>query len=500
MQNAKYLFIIIALAWAAYSNSFYTPMHYDDSVNIIRNENIHTKEITLGSLEKMMFAGGAKGDIYHPTLYRPLSMMSFAFNYYFHKLDVFGYHVVNFTIHVIASIFLFLFVRLWLRDREDNTVVALLAAVFWSVNPVNLTSVTYIVQRMSEMAGMFYIMAMYFYLKGRVSNWKYYMISIACAICAVGSKENAVMVFPVIFLFDLMFFRHGKKFWYLTAGVLLIMTILTLAMSGPETFSIEKLQAGYAKRDFTLTERLLTEPRVILFYIMLLVFPIHNLLSITHTVPISHGLTDPWETSLAIFIILIFIFTSISIKRKHPVISFCILFYFANHIIEGSIFPLELVYEHRNYTPAMLFFVPIAIGIVGMKRNYLKIGFVVCMVSFLSYNTYYQNEIWKTDFDLWEDTIKKSPDPRSMFNMAGAYYCIHDGDNAMKYWDISARFNEIYGTNYNEDPDCLPYGRVMQMAHHNSKMLWMEKNGRIRRAWKTKRDINEIAVIRSEDG
>ena len=50
--------------------------------------------------------------------------------------------------------------------------------------------------------------------------------------------------------------------------------------------------------------------------------------------------------------------------RRKPLLSFCMLFFFLNHLVEGTVIPLELIYEHRNYIPSMLFFVPVAYGMV----------------------------------------------------------------------------------------------------------------------------------------
>ena len=109
----------------------------------------------------------------HDRILRPLSYLSFALNYKLGGMDVFGFHVVNFIIHYFSAVFLFLFIYNTLKlprlkDQYENIAypVALLATFFWALNPVWVTSVTYIVQRMASMAGLFYIMSMYFYLKG----------------------------------------------------------------------------------------------------------------------------------------------------------------------------------------------------------------------------------------------------------------------------------------------------------------------------------------------
>lgn len=506
--------IVAGMLLAAYSNSFTTPFHYDDAVNILRNKSIHLDELTWEGVKGTWFAGGERGDIYHPILYRPVSMFSFAANYYLHGLSPMGFHIVNFAVHLTASLFLYFFIcRLLVLPqlRTGNApLIAFLSAAMWALNPVQLTSVTYIVQRMTSLAGMFYIAAMYFYLRARTGGG---LISAAiafiCALLGVGSKENAIMVFAAVAIFDLMFFdvpgikkRIAAYLWMGLIGILLV-----YAVQGYETFLLDKLQAGFAKRDFTLGQRLLTEPRVIVFYIMLLFFPSHNLLSLTHNVPVSNGLLSPPETLLSIVIIACIIGIGIIRAKRNPIISFAIFFFFLNHVIEGTIFPLELVYEHRNYVPSMFLFLPIAVLIV---RGYERYGNIVaaaaaCILIFFTVNTYQQNRVWKTDLALWEDVLKKSPDPRSMFNYGGAHYTKFKEtgdkqafDNAVKYFKMSRDFNQLFGTNYTESFKKIPYGRVMYMAQHNTKMLTMQAEGRIRPAWKLTDKVLKKMVIKKK--
>lgn len=510
MKRNILIFSIFAFAiLLVYSNTFHAGMHYDDSVNIIRNRHIHIDSLDWQSIKGTFFAGGQRGDIYHPVLYRPVAMFSFALNYYFHGLHVFGYHVVNTLVHIITAIFLFLFIREILilpklREKYGDYAVYIagLATLFWAINPVQLTNVTYIVQRQNSLCGMFYIIGFYFYIRARTSkSLQYATFSALAIILAMGSKENAILAFPGIALFEVMFFGMSKRKLIIFGGFIVLAILLTLAVQGPETFGTDRLMKGYAKRDFTLGQRLLTEPRVIVFYMMLLIFPYHKLLSLTHTVPLSHNLLNPPETLISLLIIGAILTLAILKIKKHPLIAYCVFFFFINHIVEGTIIPLELVYEHRNYIPSFFFFIPLAIFIVYGYRHWLKQVAIVAsalIVLFLGYNTYIQNAVWKIDMRLWSDVCKKSPDPRSVFNYAGACYTLGDRDRALKYWLLAWQFNEVYGTDYKEDSHIIPYGRVMQMAKHNARMLQVVKDGKLRGGYATDTNLDEY--VRIKDG
>ena len=367
-QYAFTFITLLILLLAVYSNSFYGDWHFDDYANIIENPNVQINSLSFSEL-KQSFIG-----IYQDRLLRPFSYLSFALNYYAGGLNVFGFHLVNFFIHYLSSVFLFLFIfntlRLpLLKDQYANIAypIALLATVLWSVHPVFVTSVTYIVQRMTSMAGLFYIMSMYFYLKGRMSETTGKSIGffILCALAGLASiltKENAVMLPFSILLFDLLLIQgatkeNTKKFLKILIAPLMIFIIVGALYTGGFTSNVF---GAYAGRDFTMYERLLTEPRVIIFYLSLLFYPIHSRLTLLYDIDISHSLWQPWTTLPAIFLIIFAIAAAVYLCRKRPLFSFCVLFFFLNHILEGTVLPLELIFEHRNYLPAMFLFIPVA--------------------------------------------------------------------------------------------------------------------------------------------
>jgi len=431
------VFIMILIL---YSNTFDASWHFDDEQNILERKAIHLTELTWPQIKKTFFDDEGK-------FYRPAACLSLALNYYIGKTNIFGYHAVNIFIHFLASIFLFLFIYhtlnlpfLKARYGPNSYFIALLATALWAINPLQTQAVTYIVQRMASIAGMFYIMSMYFYLKGRTSEQRlvspaHYFMCLFCGILAFGSKQNAAMLPISILLFDLFLIQgltkeNIKKNSFIL--LVLILTPLTLAVihEGPSIFHPKQLFSGYEHRPFTLVERLLTEPRIILFYISLLLYPMPDRLSICHDIAISHSLINPLTTIISILVILIILCLTIIKSRKWPFISYCIIFYFLNHLIESSIFSLELIFEHRNYIPSMLFFAPIAIlALKGIKffsyKQSMQVIFTVFIVLVLigqGHSAFMRNFIWKTEESLWIDATEKAPDLIRPWNNLGNFY------------------------------------------------------------------------------
>ncbi|QTA92022.1 tetratricopeptide repeat protein [Desulfonema magnum] len=421
-----------------YGNSFHCEFHFDDFPNIVDNPNIHLKSLSWENIRKTFY-----GTYYNQEkILRPFSFLTLAFNYYIGGHNVFGYHVVNFAIHYVASVFLFLFIYNTLKlplirgEYEKSAYATALLAVFiWATHPIQLTAVTYIVQRMASLAGVFYIMAMYFYLKGRICDnrnrkIKFLILCGVAALLACASKENAAMLPVSLFLYDLFLIQGVTKEKLKRNLRVMLVSVLIFVLAGVLYSDFSSLLNLYENRQFTFIERLLTEPRVILFYITLLFYPIDSRLTLLHDIEISKSVFVPWTTLPAITIILILIGTALCISRKKPFIAYCILFFFLNHLIEGSVIPLELIYEHRNYLPSMLFIVPLAIFMIRVLDYFsykksiqflMAFGFTFVLFS-QAHTTYSRNMIFQNEFTLWTDNIAKSPELSRPYNNLGTEY------------------------------------------------------------------------------
>ena len=110
----------------------------------------------------------------------------------------------------------------------------------------------------------------------------------------------------------------------------------------------------YDTRPYTLAERLMTEPRVVIFYLSQIFYPVPTRLSIEHDVTISTSLLHPWSTLPSIALVIVLILFGLSQTQKRPVISFAILFFFLNHSIESTIVPLEILFEHILISSSIL--------------------------------------------------------------------------------------------------------------------------------------------------
>jgi protein O-mannosyl-transferase len=504
-------FIALAVL-ISYSNTLQSSWHFDDEPNILLNSNLHITELTFEQINRAIRA--------HPSspesgkLYRPIPCLTFGLNWYIGQDNVFGYHVVNLAIHILTAWFLFLTLHLLLkihyREREPQheqffLAAALLGALFWALAPIQTQAVTYIVQRMASMAAMFTIIAIYAYLRGRTEKkYGWFVLCLLSFFAALASKENAILLPASLVLLEFAFFRHHitKKQIFLSIFVSILVLIagfffvryglgLTpFKLSNPLSFL-----DSYANRSFTFTERILTQPRIVLMYLSQIFFPVADRLSFEHNVVLSTSLFSPWTTLPSIAIILSLIGTSLFFLKKNPLPCFPILFYFLNHAVESTILQLELVFEHRNYLPSFFLFLPV--GAIAARILYSRppqptfrrttVAFFAILFFVTSgYATYTRNMVWVTSETLWKDALRKAPNSARAAAHLGQWYDKQgEKEKAYHYFQLSLAHSESapspkYATNValnligalhysrNENEDALTYfNKCIDIDAHN---------------------------------
>jgi tetratricopeptide (TPR) repeat protein len=457
------------LIFFAYSNSFQAGWHFDDADHITGNPSIQIKDLTKGSILSAIYAAPRVDETSPPRMHRPLATLSFALNWYVGQDDVFGYHLVNIITHLLSAFLLFKCICLLYRTprlescaegREQY--VALLAAVLWALNPLQTQAVTYIVQRMASMSAMLFMLALVLYIKGRLSDKAkprlLYFLGVAAAFfCALATKENAIVFPAALLLAEIIFFKPKNlpksfKKTAVAGGI----AVGAIGLIGLWVFTKGDplgILGGYVGRPYTLAERLMTQPRVLLFHLSQLIFPIPSRLSIQHDITHSVSLTDPWTTLPSIGVLLLLIGYSLYSIRSRPLLSFAVLFFFLGHIVESTILPLELVFEHRNYLPSVFIFLPLSANALKVEA-YLRAHrpdmvrafrfLVALLVAAFCIGTYSRNSAWADEFSLWQDALSKAKKfDRPYINLARAYEQQDDFNEALNlYGQALGKYSE----------------------------------------------------------
>ena len=446
-------FIFSGFVFLIYSNIFNAPFIFDDTSNIVENRHIRMSQITLDQINEILRSRSP----------RPVANFSIALNYYFGKYNVTGYHIVNILIHLITGILFFFFIkktydllnhnhRATYSFKQNSFIVAFLSALIWLVHPLNTQSVTYTVQRMNSMAAMFYLFSFVCYIKGRIAQraysatdnnqglfrmriWLCFAGCIVSGAFAIGSKQNAATLPAFILLYEWFFFQDLRWEWSKKrifrvgfAVLMLCIVAVMLLKTGSASLSL------YSVQPFTLYQRLLTESRVVVFYISLIFFPSPYRLNLAHDYPISCSLITPWPTLLALAVIIGLIGFAVFTIKKDRLVSFCIFWFLGNLAIESSFIGLALIFEHRTYLPSMLVcFLFVALLFRHVKHRRIVAGSLCLIVLIFSVWTWQRNNVWGDDIAMWNDCIKKSPENEWPYLSLGMVVASQDEKAAISY-------------------------------------------------------------------
>lgn len=366
-----YLPALLLLCCALYALGLDGPFLFDSKVALLRNPDFHLDPTQFSQwwLAMVSSASGPTG--------RPISMFSFVANFAMGGSDsAFLFKLGNLLVHCITGA-----VALRVLDRllrcgvsvsmqpEIARVVAFTAVAIWMLHPLQVSTVLYSVQRMEQLSALFTLLGILTYLHFRIT-WLEQRATIVeisncllgvslCLVLAVLSKEDGILLLPLLLLTEVIFFRFtylGQEIrlgQLLSGGSLLagLLLLLGLALWQPGW-----LVDSYAGREFSLTERLLTQARVLWQYLAWMALPDLRSMGLHHDdVVISRSLFDPVSTLWSIAAWCALVAVAFLTWRRWPVFCFALGWFLLAHLLESSLLPLEMVYEHRNYLPLLGF-------------------------------------------------------------------------------------------------------------------------------------------------
>jgi hypothetical protein len=327
-------------------------------------------------LSGLMTAQGADwrelSDVYMMSdsgyLGRPVSMASFIANAILHGGELRDWKATNLLIHGLTAIVMFFLARVLLRASpasirpEQASWLALLVAGLWLLHALHVSTVLYTVQRMAQLSTLFVLSGLLLYCNGRLrqlkargsGGWQIAPAFLLCLPLAVFSKENGILLLLLVPLVEVLVFRGAglpairSVSWYIWP-VLMLLPLLAgvlYLLLHADHFLVQ----GYASKDFTPLERLLTQPRVLVRYLHQLLVPLPGLMGFYHDdMVVSKGLLNPATTLWSILLLAALVGLALLLRGRQPVIALGILLFFAAHLLESTILPLDLMFEHRNY-------------------------------------------------------------------------------------------------------------------------------------------------------
>jgi tetratricopeptide (TPR) repeat protein len=440
------------VGFVIYANTFDAPTHYDDYRVFV------TRDFS-NFLQKNAFSST-----------RFVADLTFAFNKWLSGPEVFSYHLVNLLIHVFSAFLVYqlLFQILsfaksrnspnWFHSNEVSKfgLPPVTDFQFWAgffggliflIHPLSTQTVTYITQRYTSLATLFYLVSIVAYLRARdlTLHWEseermvaakhpflklrhliWYSLAIVTAVLAMYTKEMSLTLPLMLVLIEFFFVQPnledvGKRTLYLlpllATGLIIPYYHLPL-LNSPSTPSVEpSILPSWGQDYLTRRTYLLSQLGVIWnIYLRLLVFPYGQ--SIEHDFFVSDRLLNPITLGAFIGLLSLVLF-ALATLRKYPLVAFGFVWFFVTISVTSSIIPnVIFVAEHRTYLP-MVGLAFLAAGIYKYARSprlFWSVAIPIALV--FSTLTSMRNFAWNDDLTLWGEALKKAPDLDRPYNLS----------------------------------------------------------------------------------
>lgn len=413
--------ILVLAALAAYHNSFSGPLLYDDVPAIKDNPTIRQ----LWPLSTVLSPPNDSGITVNG---RPLVNLSLAINYAIGGTEVFGYHVFNLTIHILAGLALFGLVRRSLelpslRERfgpgDASLPLAFTIALLWTLHPLQTESVTYIIQRAESLVGLFYLLTFYCFVRSLTSPrgtlWQ--ILTVLACLFGMASKEVMASAPLLVLLYDRAlgsgtfrdaWQRHQRLYLGLAATWIPFAWLVasTGSRGGTAGFGV----GGISSWDYALTSSL-----AIGKYLKLIFWP--------HPLVFDYGTAIEQELlpvlPQSILIVTLVAATFYALARR-PALGFLGMWFFAILGPSSSFIPIasEPMAEHRMYLPLAAALTLVVLGSVQrLGRSAVMVFLGVAIAAGVL--TVQRNEDYRDELSLWRDTQLKYPSNARGHNNVG---------------------------------------------------------------------------------
>ncbi len=463
-KNLLTIFLLVIIGFSVYTFNLNNQLFWDDDEWIKSNIFVHNFSYLKEIFTQNVLAGFGLNSNY----YRPLLLLSFAFNYIIHGIAPFGYHLLSNGFHIANGVLIFLLLGKFLNRRTS-----FLAALLFLIHPVQTEAVTYISGRGDPMSVFFMLTALWSYVKYFEIKRKLFAVSsLLFAIFAVLSRETAIlfplllMIFYISFLSREKFISALKKsfivslpFWMIS----IVYFILRLTVFNFEnTLNFYSQQNAYTENLFF---RLYTFGAVLIEYFKIIFYPVG--LHMERSLPVATSLFQ-WPVWFGALIVLGVIFISFllfrnlkienslkienwNLKIKEPNSDFRIWFFgwawffVALGPVSGIIPINAIIYEHWLYLPLIGFATLTGFYLdkilFFLKNNQKLITYYLLLITLIAYFSFFtiqsikRSILWGRPIEFYEDILKYSPESvRILTNLGNLYSVRGDSVKAAEFY------------------------------------------------------------------
>lgn len=450
---------IIMISAVSYANTLMNGFVYDDATTIVGN--LFIKDLSnLPDLSDKELYFRRFGEM----SYRPVATLTYFLDYAVYGLEAWGFHLSNLLLHTINGILLYIF--LWLlfsksgrEESEGGSRAPLLASLLFINHPVLTESVNAVSFREDLLVFLFCMATLNLYLVLRTkpvtdhrlpTTALLYLLSCLTYFLALLSKEMAVTLPLIVYCYEWFYSKNKGSLRSILPNPYNMGYIGVTFVYLYIRFYLFYNPVDIIVPQWQLSERLTTLPLLLLDYLKLILFPVslsadYNIVPVEGVVSSSFiGATTVIASCLAVILL---------IRKTEPVIAFGVFFLLIALLPVYNIVPLGNPFAERYlYFPMAGF--SVAIGPMIYKASSLfkgrPLGIIAITLAMFLILTIQRNSVWRDEYSLWSDTLKKvTSSPRAHYAMGNVYASKGMPDEAVGGYKESIRLSPYYPDAFN---------------------------------------------------
>lgn len=410
---------------------------FDDIPNITANPAVQLQQLDLRSAHKLIMGIQLSG------MTRSLPMLSFAVDYWrAGGPDPLTFKLTNIAIHALTTLLLAWFFRLVLETAGHMGTrarwLALALALAWALHPLQVSSVLYVVQRIQTMGTLFLVPALIAYLQARRAQIAGrpgrtpFLLAVLFWLLALACKEDSAQVPAYTLALELTVLRFAaadaRTATLLRRGYLLAVlasAAVFLLWLVPNYWHV----TAYPGRDFSTSERLLTQARVLCLYLWQILVPLPSHMPFYYDwLEPSRGLLRPWTTLPALATIISLSVFALWQRERLPLFSLGVLLFLGAHFLTSNVVPLELAFEHRNHfaLAGALLAIGDLLGLVAVRLRLpasARIALCVVLLAALGAATLVRAHTWNSALSISRLATERAPGSgRAWLQLCSSYF------------------------------------------------------------------------------
>ena len=379
------------LVFLVYSSGVSHPFHYDDLHSIRDNPHLRSVEnIPQFFYRTDFFSADPRG-----RMYRPLVLVSYAFNYGLDKLQVESYHWFNMGVHALNSALVIAVGRLFLSGLWPP----LVAGLIFALHPINSEVVSYISSRSESLCALFFLTSFLCYACARrAERWSVPLMgtSLLAFVGALLCKSVAITLVPLLFLCEWRFLSPVLSPRTLVKCLTPFFLLALVYVVGMRQMLHTALLGAPVRDEWT---QWATQIKALAYYAKLLVFP--------WPLNVEHPFTLGSAGTVVGLALLLVISCVVALWRGGPIARVAGAWFLL--VLAPTFFvPLNvLVNEHRLYIPSAMFSIGLAALMqrgCGAKRVWALVPLLVLYAGLDLRRT----AQWRSPETLWEASLEES--------------------------------------------------------------------------------------------